>query len=145
MRVAALLLAVAAATAWGFGGILLKRGVTVVSPTTILVFQYVLGVVVLGGWVLTTGGASGGIDSVRDRWPALAVISVLQITGYVCFTLAVRHAGAGSIPTATAVAIAASYPALVAVLSGPLLDESLGWHQVVGVALVIGGVIVSQL
>ena len=144
MRVAALLLAVTAATSWGLGGILLKRGVDVVSPTTILVFQYLLGAVVLGGWVVATGGTGGGVDSVRDRWQALVAISLLQITGYVCFMLAVRYAGPDSIPTAAAVAIAASYPALVAVLSGPFLDEALGWHHVVGVVLVVSGVIVSQ-
>lgn len=56
-----------------------------------------------------------------------------------------KYAGEGSRPTAAAVAIAASYPVLIAVFSGPFLGEALGWNHVAGIALVIGGVIVSQL
>ena len=145
MKIAALLLALSAAISWGVGGIVLKRGIGAISPTTILVFQYLLGLVVLGAWVVSTGGGAGALESVRDRWSQLLVISVLQIGGYVCFILAVRYAGEGSIPTATAVGIAAAYPAIVAVLSAPFLDENLGWQHIAGIVLIVGGVIVSQL
>ena len=145
MRVAALLLAVSAAVAWGVGSVLVKRASDVVSPTTILVFQYVLGVALVGGRIAFSGGASAAFGAVGGRWPALIAISLVQVAGYVCFIVAIGRAGEGSIPTSAAVAIAASYPALVAVLSGPFLGESLAWNHVAGIALVISGVILSQL
>jgi uncharacterized membrane protein len=40
-------------------------------------------------------------------------------------------------------AIAAMYPALVAVVSGPFLGEHLALHHAVGLALIIAGVIVT--
>jgi drug/metabolite transporter (DMT)-like permease len=145
VRAAALLLALAAAASWGIGGILLKKGTNVVSPTTILVVQYALGILLIGGWVAATGGASAAIDHVGRRWPLLLGIVTLQIVGYVCFVVAIQKGGTGSLPTATVVAIAACYPALVAVLSGPMLGERIGWHQAAGIGLVIAGVVLTQI
>jgi uncharacterized membrane protein len=42
------------------------------------------------------------------------------------------------------IAIAASYPAVAAILSSPMLGESLHWNDALGVALVVSGVIVTQ-
>lgn len=145
MRVAALILALSAAVSWGIGGILLKKGLSHVSPTTFLVFQYVLGAVAIGGWVLFTGGAGAAIDSVERRWPGLILLVALQVGGYICFVSAIDRAGPGSISTAAVIAIAASYPALVAILSGPLLGERLGWNDAVGVGLIVAGVVMTQL
>lgn len=145
MRAAALLLALSAAASWGVGGILLRKGTGVVSPTTILLVQYAIGVVVIGGWVVATGGASAALDSIGRRWPILLGIVALQIGGYLAFVLALQRAGSGSLSTATVVAIAASYPALVAVLSTPLLGERVSWPTYAGVALIVAGVAVSQI
>ena len=144
MRIAALLLALAAATSWGIGGILMKRGTDVVSPTTILVFQYVVGVTLVGGWLAATGGIGSMAEAVERRWALLLVLVLFQIGGYVFFISAVRHAGEGSIPTAVAIAISAAYPTLVVLLSGPLLGEELHWNHVLGAILVVAGVIVAQ-
>jgi uncharacterized membrane protein len=144
VRLAALLLALCAAGSWGVGGVLLKRGTDVVSPATILVFQYVVGVIGVGTWLLVSRNLDDTLAAVGRRWPALLLLVSLQIAGYVLFVVAVRYAGDGSLPTATVVAIAASYPALVAVLSGPLLGEQLHWNHALGVALVVCGVIVAQ-
>lgn len=145
MRVAALLLALCAAASWGVGGILLKKGTGVVSPTTILFAQYAVGVLAIGGWIVATGGASAAIDSIGRRWPILIGIVALQIGGYLAFVVALQRTGPGSLSTATVVAIAASYPALVAVLSAPLLGERVSWPTYAGVALIIAGVAVSQI
>jgi uncharacterized membrane protein len=145
MRVAALLFALSAAASWGIGGILLKRGLGNITPTTVIVFQYALGVVVIAGWLLATAGAGGMVETIERRWGALLVLSALQIAGYIFFVVAINHAGEGSLPTSTVIAIAASYPALVAILSGPLLDERLGWNDFLGVALIIVGVVVTQV
>jgi uncharacterized membrane protein len=145
VRVAALLFALSAAASWGIGGILLKRGLDTVAPTTILVVQYVVGLVAVGGWVLVTAGAASAIDEVERRWAALLVLVSIQIAGYIFFLVAIKNAGEGSLPTATVIAICACYPALVAVLSGPFLDERLAWNDVLGVTLVILGVVATQL
>jgi uncharacterized membrane protein len=145
VRTVALVLALSAAASWGVGGILLKKGTDVVSPTTILVVQYAVGLAVIGGWVLATGGMSAALDSIARRWPILVGIVALQIGGYLFFVVALQRSGPGSLSTAAAVAIAAMYPALVALLSGPLLDQRVGWHQYLGVALIIAGVVVSQV
>jgi uncharacterized membrane protein len=145
MRVAALLFAISAALSWSVGGILLKKGLGNVSPTTILVFQYVVGALLIGGWLVATGGAGQAVDAAERRWLPLLGIALLQIVGYVCFVVAVKHAGAGSMPTAAVLAVAASYPAIVAVLSGPFLGERLGWNHALGIALVFSGVVVTQI
>jgi uncharacterized membrane protein len=145
VKVAALILALSAAASWGVGGILLKKGTNLVSPTTILVFQYAVGIVVIGGWLAATGGAATALHGIERRWQTLLVLVSLQIVGYLFFVVAIKNAGEGSLPTSTVIAIAASYPALVAVLSAPFLGESLGWQQFLGVGLIIGGVIVSQV
>lgn len=143
MRAAAIILALSAAAAWTVGGVLLKKGTDVVSPSTILVFQYVIGVVAIGGWLLATGGAGATIDAAGRQWWRLLLLVGCQIGGYVCFVVAVRHAGKGSLPTAAVLAIAAMYPAMVAIVSGPLLGEHLGLHHALGIALIVAGVVVT--
>ena len=145
MRVAALIFALSAAVAWTVGGVLLKKGTDVVSPTTILVFQYVTGVVAMGIWLLASGGGQAAIDAVERQWLRLLILVACQIGGYVCFVVAVGHAGKGSLPTAVVFAIAAIYPALIAVVSGPLLGEHLALHHALGLTLIIAGVIVTLI
>jgi drug/metabolite transporter (DMT)-like permease len=145
MRAAALILALSAAVSWGIGGILLKKGLAHVSPTTFLVFQYVLGAIAIGTWVAVTGGAGTAFESVERRWPGLILLVALQVGGYICFVGAISRAGPSSVPTAAVIAIAASYPALVAILSGPLLGERLGWNDAVGIGLIVAGVLATQL
>ena len=143
MRAAALIFALSAALSWTVGGVLLKKGTDVVSPATIVIFQYVTGVVVVATWLLASGGASATIAAVERQWLRLLILVACQIGGYVCLVVAVGHAGRGSLPTAAVLAIAAVYPALVAIVSGPLLGEHLNWHHALGIALIIGGVIVT--
>jgi uncharacterized membrane protein len=145
MRVAALLFALSAAVSWGVGGILLKRGLDTVAPTTVIIVQYVVGLLAIGGWVLATGGAANLLHEFDRRWASLLVLVSIQVAGYIFFVVAIKNAGEGSLPTATVIAIAACYPALVAVLSGPFLGESLGWNDILGVTLVILGVVATQL
>jgi drug/metabolite transporter (DMT)-like permease len=143
VRAAALILALSAAAAWTVGGVLLKKGTDVVSPATILIFQYVAGVVAISVYLLATSGVGATLAAAERQWLRLLVLAACQIGGYVCFVVAVGHAGKGSLPTAAVLAIAATYPAFVAVVSGPFLGEQLDWHQALGVALIVAGVIVT--
>jgi drug/metabolite transporter (DMT)-like permease len=145
VRVAALLLALTSAVCWGVGGILIKKGTSVVSPATILAFQYALGILIIGTWILARRDVGESLSTLGRRWPLLLALALLQIGGYVAFVVAVKLAGGGAVPTTTIVAIAATYPALVAVLSGPVLGESLQWNDAVGVALIISGVVMTQV
>src|SRR6266508_3203861 len=61
-----------------------------------------------------------------------------------CAIASVKTAGT-AIPTAAVIAIAASYPALVAILSAPVLGEHLHWNHALAVVLIVGGVVISQL
>jgi drug/metabolite transporter (DMT)-like permease len=140
----ALLLALGAATSWGIGGLLLKRGTDVAAATTILAVQYALGVGLLLAWLGSTGGIGTLLETIAERWTTLVVIALFQIGGYVFFVSAVARAGVDSIPTAVAVAISAAYPILIVLLSGPVLDEPLAWNHVIGVLLVVGGVVIAQ-
>ena len=145
MRVAALLLALTASLCWGVGGILIKKGTNVVTPATILVLQYTLGVLIVGAWLVARGEVVGTLEAVTRRWPLLLALALLQIGGYVAFVVAVNIGGSGTVPTTTIVAIAATYPALVALLSGPFLGEPLQWNDALGVALIVSGVVVTQV
>jgi drug/metabolite transporter (DMT)-like permease len=141
--VTAFILALSAAVAWTVGGVLLKKGTDLVSPATILIFQYIAGLVAIAGWLLATGGAGGAVEAVGRQWLRLLLLAVFQVGGYVLFVVAVRHAGKGSLPTAVVLAIAATYPALVAIVSGPFLGEHLEWHHGLGIALIVAGVVVT--
>jgi uncharacterized membrane protein len=143
VRVTALLLAIAAAGSWGVGGILLKRGTDVVSPTTILVFQYTLGVALVTGWLAATGGLGTMADAVERRWGTILVLVLFQIAGYVFFVSSVQNAGSGSVPTSVVIAISAAYPAIVVLLSGPFLGEAREWNHLVGALLVVTGVVLA--
>jgi drug/metabolite transporter (DMT)-like permease len=145
MRAVALMLALSAALCWGIGGILLKKGLAHISPATFLALQYLLGGVAVLIWLAARGELSAGLHAIGQRWLGLLGVVVLQVAGYIFFVVAIGRAGAHSLPTATVIAIAASYPALVAVLSGPILGEQLGWNDAVGVALIVSGVVVTQL
>ena len=129
MRILALLLALTAAGSWGVGGILIKKGTDVASPATILAFQYCGGGLLLLAYIVATRGASDSIAAVERRWPLLLGILFLQLTAYVAFVVAVKHAGPESISTSAVIAIAAAYPAVAAILSGPVLGESLHWNH----------------
>ena len=144
MRIAALLLALTAAGAWGVGGILIKKGTDVVSPATILTFQYGGGAVLLIAWIVATRGVGDTLAAVERRWPLLLAILAVQFAAYLSFIVAVKHAGAGSLSTSAVIAIAAAYPAVAALLSGPMLGEGLHWNDALGVALIVSGVIVTQ-
>ena len=143
MRLTALLLAIAAAGSWGVGGILLKRGTDVVTPATILVFQYAVGFLLVFGWLTATGGLGATVDAVERRWSTILVLVLFQIAGYVFFVTGVQHAGAGSVPTSVVIAISACYPALVVLLSGPFLGEALQWNHLAGALLVVTGVVLA--
>jgi hypothetical protein len=87
VRVAALLFALSAAVSWGVGGILLKRGLDTVAPTTILVVQYVVGLVAI---------AEGRVDEGRAHLvDALRAFAPTQMTEFFLHTL---NALADSIP-----------------------------------------------
>jgi drug/metabolite transporter (DMT)-like permease len=144
VRIAALLLALTAAGAWGVGGILIKKGTDVASPATILAFQYGGGALLLVVWIVATRGLGDTLTAVERHWPLLLAILAVQFAAYLAFIVAVKHAGAGSLSTSAVIAIAASYPAVAAILSSPMLGESLHWNDALGVALVVSGVIVTQ-
>jgi bacterial/archaeal transporter family protein len=143
VRLTAVLLAIAAAGSWGVGGILLKRGTDVVTPATILVFQYALGATLVLGWLAATGGIGAMAEAVESRWLTILVLVLFQIAGYVFFVSSVRHAGEGSVPTSVVIAISASYPVLVILLSGPFLGETLAWNHLAGGLLVVAGVVLA--
>jgi drug/metabolite transporter (DMT)-like permease len=143
VRLTALLLALAAASSWGVGGVLLKRGTDVVSPATILGFQYALGLALVVGWLAARGGLGTTVDAVERKWPTVLVLVLFQIAGYVLFLSAVKYAGSGSVPTSVVIAISACYPVLVVLLSGPFLGEELAWNHLAGALLVVSGVVLA--
>jgi drug/metabolite transporter (DMT)-like permease len=144
VKATALILALSASAAWGIGGLLVKRGLANVSPEAILVFQYALGFVGVAAFVAVRGDWTETASSIAANWLAVLVIVIFQIGGYI-FWIAAVHSAGKAISTAAIIAIAASYPALVAVLSGPILGEHVGWNDAVAVVLIVAGVIISQV
>ena len=141
----ALVFAIASALTWGVGSVLLKRISDTVSPTTFIVSQYVIGAILIGGSIVVTGHAGGALSEVGERWTGIFVAAIFLAGGYLLFIAAVKYAGEGSLPTAAAIAIASSYPAVVALLSATFLDEALGWNHALAVALVLTAVLLLQL
>ena len=104
----------------------------------------VLTAILLVAWIVATRGVGDTLAAVERRWPLLLAILAVQFAAYLSFIVAVKHAGAGSLSTSAVIAIAAAYPAVAALLSGPMLGEGLHWNDALGVALIVSGVIVTQ-
>ncbi len=83
------------------------------------------------------------MDAVERRWRTILVLVLFQIAGYVLFVTSVQQAGSGSIPTSVVIAISASYPAVIVLLSGPFLGEPLAWNHLAGALLVVAGVVLA--
>lgn len=143
MRIGVLLLAVFAAVSWGFGAVLLKRGGDVLSPSIVLAAQYLLGLVFILGWMVARGSLADATVTVGRERATLLPIILLMIVGYIAFVAGVDLAAPRGLPTSIFVAIAASYPGIVALLSGPLLGEQLAWNHALAVVLIIGGVVLA--
>ena len=68
MRLAALLFAVSASLAWGVGAVLIKRWGDSFSSTTLLAFQYTVGLLLIVGWLAANGGLGAARHAAERHW-----------------------------------------------------------------------------
>lgn len=132
-----------------------QRSVRSHSPWTSLTYTMLFGSLVLLGMLLATGAATIGAATgaategppymgVGDSWMAWVVLAVLALGptlgGYALFTMALR-----SIPGKVASLITVIEAPASALLAVALLRERLEGPQVLGVALILGAIVLPAL
>jgi drug/metabolite transporter, DME family len=128
-----------------------QRSVQSHSPWTSLTYTMLFGSLVLLGMLLATGMTTSGAAiegspymGVGDSWAAWLVLAVLALGptlgGYALFTMALR-----SIPGKVASLIAVIEAPASALLAVVLLHEHLEGPQVLGVALILGAIVLPAL
>lgn len=78
------------------------------------------------------------VTAATNKWPPLALVTVAYIASYAFMALALRHIGIGAVYAIWAGAGTAA----IAVLGWLLFGEKISWTGAMGVALIVGGVIV---
>ena len=96
-----------------------------------------IGYIVVAGVLVAVGQA--GVRSVTGTWWAM-LSAALAITSLVSLYYALTHGDATKVA-----AISAAYPAVTAVLAAATLSAALTPARIVGIALVVGGVVLLTL
>jgi drug/metabolite transporter (DMT)-like permease len=130
-RLAAVVLLV---LAWGSTFAAVKVGLESAPPVLFAGMRSVLG----GAAVLVLALAFSGRPSLRDTWPAYAVLTLLNVVGFFTLqTLAILE-----LPSGLAAVLIYLQPVLVGVLAALLLGEALTGVKVAGLLLGFAGIVV---
>ncbi len=131
LRVASI---VALVVAWGTTFAAVKVGLDHAPPILFGGLRSVLG----GAVVAVLATARSGPPSLRQRWPAYAVLTLLNVVLFFSLqTLAILE-----LPSGLAAVLIYLQPVLVGVLAAPLLGESLNRWKVAGLLLGFAGIVV---
>jgi drug/metabolite transporter (DMT)-like permease len=120
--------------AWGSTFAAVKVGLESVPPVLFGGIRSVLG----GAVMVVLAFARSGRPSLRDSWPAYAVLTLLNVVLFFSLqTLAILE-----LPSGLAAVLIYLQPVLTGVLAAPLLGESLTARKVVGLLLGFTGIVV---
>ncbi|BDG60221.1 DMT family transporter [Caldinitratiruptor microaerophilus] len=134
-----LLAGLGAGFTYGLYSIFGKYGLGRYSPWTLVLYTQIAGTAV----VAPLAGAAALAAPLRrpDLWPALAYM----ILGPTLFAYAAYLGGLREIESSHASITATVEPVVAAILGAAVLGEVLAWPQVLGIALVLGGVALLQV
>ena len=125
--------ALTAMTLFGLGLFGMKLSVTAAGPATVALAVRVIGAVVLGGWLLTSGHLKAPPRGVRK---ALLAAGLLDAAAFIFFCEALTHTLLSLVAP-----ISSTIPVVTVALAYFLLHERLRPNQWVGLVLAVGGVV----
>jgi drug/metabolite transporter (DMT)-like permease len=125
-----------------FYSVTLKKLADVYNPLTLIAWQNSFGVLTFLPLVLIfePHGLHAGLFALEPMIPLLKLAIFASSGAFILYAFAVKHLGAVKANIFTNL-----IPVLTALLSFLLLNERLHMHNIIGIAVVIGGLILSQL
>ena len=141
MQAKAFLFALAAAFLWGAAPMLGKLGLVRADPTVALVLRSL----VIGGILVVWAALGGKLPEVvslmgTKAGALIAAEGVLaSLLGHLAYYYALKYGEASKVVPA-----ASSFPLFALILAVILLGERPSWDKVLGVALIVGGVLLLR-
>lgn len=120
---------------WSSSWVLIKWGLADIAPLPFAGLRYALAALLLSPIILTAANRKRLAECGRERWALLIAFGLLQYA----VTQACQFFALSYLPATTLSLMLAFTPALVAILGGVLLGEHIGWREVLGVAVFLGG------
>ena len=120
---------------WSSSWVLIKWGLADIAPLPFAGLRYALAALLLSPIILTAANRRRLAQCGRKRWALLIGFGLLQYA----VTQACQFVALSYLPATTLSLMLAFTPALVALLGGVLLGEHIGWREMAGVAVFLGG------
>ncbi len=134
-HLSAVLLALFVTALWSSSWVLIKWGLADMEPLPFAGLRYALAALLLAPIALTPANRARLARCGRRTWALLIGFGLLQYA----VTQACQFLALSWLPATTLSLMLAFTPALVAVLGAVLLGERIGWREVAGIGVFLGG------
>lgn len=131
----AVLVALFVTALWSSSWVLIKWGLVDIAPLPFAGLRYALAALLLSPIILTPGNRRALAGCGRREWGLLIGFGLLQYG----VTQAAQFLALSYLPATTLSLMLAFTPALVALLGAALLGERVGWREMLGIAVFLGG------
>ena len=137
----AVLTAVFVTLLWSSSWVLIKEGLKDIDPLPFAGLRYAIAALVLSPIMMLPSNRRRLMTCGRGQWGLLIVFGLLQYG----VTQAAQFFALSILPATTLSLMLAFTPALVAILGSILLNERIGWREVVGVMVFVTGALLYFL
>ncbi|WP_305306432.1 DMT family transporter [Brevundimonas sp.] len=120
---------------WSSSWVLIKWGLVDIAPLPFAGLRYALAALLLSPIILTPANRRALVGCGRREWGLLIGFGLLQYG----VTQAAQFLALSYLPATTLSLMLTFTPALVAVLGAVLLGERIGWREILGIAVFLGG------
>jgi drug/metabolite transporter (DMT)-like permease len=131
----AVLVALFVTALWSSSWVLIKWGLADIPPLPFAGLRYALAALLLSPIILTAANRHRLMTCGRRQWGLLIAFGLLQYA----VTQAAQFMALSLLPATTLSLMLAFTPAVVAVLGVILLGERIGWREVFGIGVFLGG------
>jgi drug/metabolite transporter (DMT)-like permease len=131
----AVLLALFVTGLWSSSWVLIKWGLTDIAPLPFAGLRYALAALLLAPVILTRANRRALAGCGRRQWGLLIAFGLLQYA----VTQGCQFLALSLLPATTLSLMLAFTPAVVAVLGVILLSERIGWREILGIGVFLGG------
>jgi len=131
----AVLLALLVTLLWSSSWVLIKWGLADIAPLPFAGLRYALAALLLSPIILTRTNRRALAGCGRRQWGLLVAFGLLQYA----VTQGCQFVALSLLPATTLSLMLAFTPAVVAVFGVVLLGERIGWREVLGIAVFLGG------
>ena len=141
MQAKALLFALTTSLLWGAAPILGKLGLVKADPTVALVLRSFTITLILAIWAALSGRLPEVEALLSTRAGALIAAEgiLASLLGHLAYYYALKYGKASSV-----VPVASTFPLFAVILAVLLLGERISWDKVLGIAFILGGILLLR-